>query len=95
MSSDLPISDGDSGNGSGNTKLPHLRIDPEEILLNAIEVAIWLNVSEDWVWDHSTRRAPYLPATWLSEGALRFKREKIREFIDERERLSTKRRKRR
>lgn len=66
-----------------------------ERLLNAKEVAVWLNVTEDWVWDHASRRAPFLPAIWLSDGALRFKREKIAEFIDERERLSAKRRKRR
>ena len=68
---------------------------PEEILLDAEDVSIWLKVSEDWVWDHASRRAPFLPAIWLSDGALRFKRSKIAEFIDERERLSTKHRKRR
>lgn len=66
-----------------------------DALLNAKEVAAWLGVTEDWVWDHSTRRAPYLPAIWLSNGALRFRRCKITEFIDERERLSAKRRTRR
>jgi len=64
-------------------------------LLNAKEVAAWLGVTEDWVWDHANRRAPYLPAIWLSNGALRFRRSGIAEFIDERERLSAKRRKRR
>lgn len=71
------------------------RADPADVLLDAQDVAIWLKVSEDWVWDHSSRRAPFLPAIWLSDGALRFKRNKIAEFIDERERLSTRRRKRR
>ena len=64
-------------------------------MLNAKEVAAWLGVTEDWVWDHSTRRAPFLPAIWLSDGALRFRRNRIAEFIDDRERLSAKRRKRR
>jgi hypothetical protein len=71
------------------------RTDPADVLLDAKDVAVWLKVTEDWVWDHSSRRAPYLPAIWLSDGALRFKRSKIAQFIDERERLSTKRRRRR
>ena len=75
--------------------LPDSRADQELPLLNAKEVAAWLGVTEDWVWDHSTRRAPYLPAIWLSDGALRFRRSRIAKFIDERERLSAKRRKRR
>jgi predicted DNA-binding transcriptional regulator AlpA len=64
-------------------------------LLDAKEVAAWLGVSEDWVWDHSTRRAPFLPAIWLSSGALRFRRAGIDSFIAERERLSKLRHKRR
>ncbi|MGA2988270.1 MAG: hypothetical protein ABSG32_31230 [Terriglobia bacterium] len=67
---------------------------PEDCLLDAEDVATWLKVSVDWVWDHSARRAPYLPAIWLSDGALRFRRRKIAEFIDERARLSFKRRRR-
>lgn len=72
-----------------------VQIAPEEILLDAEDVAIWLKVSVDWVWDHAGRRAPFLPAIWLSDGALRFRRSAIAEFIEERERLSTKRRRRR
>jgi predicted DNA-binding transcriptional regulator AlpA len=67
----------------------------DDPLLDAKEVAAWLGVSEDWVWDHSTRRAPLLPAIWLSPGALRFRRPAIRSFIVQRERLSSIRRKRR
>ena len=67
----------------------------DDPLLDAKEVAAWLRVSEDWVWDHSTRRAPLLPAIWLSPGALRFRRSAIESFIAERERLSRIRRKRR
>jgi predicted DNA-binding transcriptional regulator AlpA len=67
----------------------------DDPLLDAKEVAIWLGVSEDWVWDHSTRRAPFLPAIWLSSGALRFRCPAIESFIAERERLSRMRRKRR
>jgi hypothetical protein len=64
-------------------------------LLDAKEAAAYLHVSVDWVWDHSTRRSPYLPAIWLSDGALRFRRNRLHEFVDDRERLSAKRRKRR
>ena len=64
-------------------------------MLDAVDVSIRLKVSEDWVWDHSSRRAPFLPAIWLSDGVLRFRPSKIDAFIEERERLSAKRRKRR
>jgi predicted DNA-binding transcriptional regulator AlpA len=67
----------------------------DDPLLDAKQVAAWLDVSEDWVWDHSTRRAPFLPAIWLSDGVLRFRHSAIEAFIDERERLSKHRRKRR
>jgi hypothetical protein len=71
------------------------REDPDGSLLDAEDVARWLKVSVDWVWDHSARRAPYLPAIWLSDGALRFRRNRIADFIDERERLSARRHRRR
>jgi len=67
----------------------------DDPLLDAKEVAAWLRVSEDWVWDHSARRAPFLPAIWLSSGALRFRRSEIEAFINERKRLSNLRHKRR
>jgi predicted DNA-binding transcriptional regulator AlpA len=67
----------------------------DDPLLDVKEVAAWLRVSEDWVWDHSTRRAPFLPAIWLSSGALRFRRSEIEAFINERKRLSNLRHKRR
>lgn len=69
--------------------------DNDEPLLDAKDVALWLKVSEDWVWDHSTRRAPFLPVIIISDGALRFRKSAIRTFIAERERLSPLRRKRR
>jgi predicted DNA-binding transcriptional regulator AlpA len=69
--------------------------DDDEPLLDAKDVAVWLKVSEDWVWDHSTRRAPFLPVIILSDGAHRFRRSAIRTFIAEREHLSSLRRKRR
>ena len=67
-------------------------IDP---LLTAEEVAKRLNVSTDWVWDHSSRKAPYLPAIRISDGVLRYRPSEVDEFIQERERLSLLRLKRR
>jgi predicted DNA-binding transcriptional regulator AlpA len=62
-----------------------LSVDP---LLTVEDVAERLKVSRDWVWDHSSRKAPYLPVIRMGDGALRFRASKIEEFIDERERLA-------
>ncbi len=64
-------------------------------LLSVDEVAERLNVSRDWVWDHSSRKAPYLPVIRMSDGVLRYRESQIEEFVNERERLSALRRKRR
>ena len=64
-------------------------------LLTAEEVALMLKVSKDWVWDHSSRRRPYLPVIRMSDGALRYRASGIAEFLKERERVSILRRKRR
>jgi predicted DNA-binding transcriptional regulator AlpA len=64
-------------------------------LLTPEEVASRLNVSTDWVWDHSTRRAPFLPAIRISDGAVRYRQSQIEEFVNQRERISVLRRKRR
>ncbi len=64
-------------------------------LLTAEEVALMLKVSKDWVWDHSSRRLPYLPVIRMSDGALRYRESGIEEFLQERERASHLRRKRR
>src|SRR5205823_7857949 len=64
-------------------------------LLTAEEVALMLKVSKDWVWDHSSRRLPYLPVIRMSDGALRYRASRIEEFLRERERASCLRRKRR
>ncbi len=58
-------------------------------LLSVDEVAERLNVSRDWVWDHSSRKAPYLPVIRMGNGALRYRASKIEQFIDERERLTS------
>ena len=67
-------------------------VDP---LLTAEDVALKLKVSKDWVWDHSSRRLPYLPVIRMSDGALRYRASGIEEFLKERERASCLRRKRR
>src|SRR3981189_3134712 len=58
-------------------------------LLTAEDVAQRLNVTKDWVWDHSSRKAPYLPVIRMGDGALRYRASKIEQFIDERERLAS------
>jgi predicted DNA-binding transcriptional regulator AlpA len=67
-------------------------VDP---LLTAEDVALKLKVSKDWVWDHSSRRLPYLPVIRMSDGALRYRASGIEEFLKERELASCLRRKRR
>ena len=64
-------------------------------LLTAEDVAERLNVTKDWVWDHSSRKLPYLPVIRMSDGTLRYRASQIEEFVCERERLSALRRKRR
>ena len=59
-----------------------------DVLLTAEDVAARLSVSKDWVWDHSSRKAPYLPVIRMGDGTLRYRASKIEEFIDERERLT-------
>ncbi len=66
-----------------------------EPLLTAEDVAQRLNVSTDWVWDHSSRKSPYLPVIRIGDGTLRYRRSQIEEFVNERERLSAMRRRRR
>jgi predicted DNA-binding transcriptional regulator AlpA len=67
----------------------------DDSLMTAEEVALRLRVSKDWVWDHSSRRTPYLPCIRMSDGALRYRPSGIEEFLKERERASSLRRKRR
>ena len=58
------------------------------------EVARRLNVSPDWVRDHSSRKEPRLPVIRLGggpgkAGLLRYRASRIEKFIEEMERLST------
>ena len=64
-------------------------------LLTVEDVAALLNVTKDWVWDHSSRKAPYLPVIRMGDGTLRYRSSGIEEFVNERERLFILRRKRR
>jgi predicted DNA-binding transcriptional regulator AlpA len=66
-----------------------------EQLLTADEVAERLRVSRDWVWDHSSRRLPYLPVIRMSDGALRYRSSEIQEFLNERARAAQLHRRRR
>lgn len=60
-----------------------------EPLLTADDVAKRLNVSTDWVWDHSSRKKPLLPVIRMGDGTLRYRPSRIEAFIDERERVSS------
>ena len=71
---------------------PPTRVTELESLLTAEDVARRLNVSTDWVWDHSSRKKPLLPVIRMGDGALRYRLSGIEAFIDERERLSAMRR---
>lgn len=66
-----------------------------DVLLSVEDVARRLNVTKDWVWDHSSRKSPYLPVIRMSDGVLRYRLSEVEEFVSERERLSAIRRKRR
>jgi predicted DNA-binding transcriptional regulator AlpA len=67
---------------------PPARALDHDPLLTAEEVAARLHVSTDWVWDHSSRKKPFLPVIRMGDGALRYRHSGIEAFIDERERLS-------
>jgi hypothetical protein len=63
-----------------------------EPLLTAEDVAKRLNVSTDWVWDHSSRKKPLLPVIRMGDGTLRYRASGIEMFIDEHERMTSLRR---
>ena len=63
-----------------------------EPLLTAEDVAKRLNVSTDWVWDHSSRKKPLLPVIRMGDGTLRYRASGIEMFIDEHERMAALRR---
>jgi len=57
---------------------PH-STDPDR-LLTINDVAEWLGVSKAWVYDHVTRKKPFLPCVRLGE-ITRFRRTEIETFI--------------
>lgn len=67
----------------------------QDPLMTVDEVAARLHVTRDWVWDHSSRKRPYLPVIRMSDGILRYRASEIEEFINERQRASDLRKKRR
>jgi predicted DNA-binding transcriptional regulator AlpA len=82
-------------NAEVHRRKPPQRVTTEEAadpLLTVDDVARRLNVSRDWVWDHSSRKSPQLPVIRMGDGALRYRASRIEAFIDERERLSAMRR---
>jgi predicted DNA-binding transcriptional regulator AlpA len=94
---DRPEPIGSRASNEGQRSLQRLRKSPRSVaeaepLLTAEDVARRLNVSTDWVWDHSSRKKPLLPVIRMGDGALRYRASGIEAFIDERERLSAMRR---
>jgi len=53
-----------------------------EYLMTPKEVAQWLGMSQAWVLDHASRRAPILPSVKLGKS-VRFRRVDVEQFISE------------
>jgi len=80
----------DKGADSSTLLSRELAFDP---LWTPEQVAQRLNVSPDWVRDHSSRKEPRLPVIRLGggpvrAGLLRYRASEIEKFIEEMERLS-------
>jgi hypothetical protein len=80
----------DKGADSSALLIRELAFDP---LWTPEQVAQRLNVSPDWVRDHSSRKEPRLPVIRLGggpgrAGLLRYRASEIVKFIEEMERLS-------
>jgi len=72
-------------------------VQTEDHLLKPEQVAERLNVSVDWVRDHSSRKMPRLPVIRLGggpgrAGLLRYRASEIEKFIEAMERLSANKR---
>lgn len=68
-------------------------VNASDVLLTPEQVADRLNVSVDWVRDHSSRKSPRLPVIRLGggpgrKGLLRYRASEIEEFISGLERMS-------
>ena len=81
--------DGAQATTHGHPRRPPTSAVHSDPLLTAEEVAGRLKVSTDWVWDHSSRKKPYLPVIRMGDGTLRYRNSGIEAFINERERLSS------
>jgi predicted DNA-binding transcriptional regulator AlpA len=75
----------------GQTHGAQSDLDP---LLTVDDVARRLNVSRDWVWDHSSRKLPHLPVIRMGDGTLRYRFSGIESFISDQEQLTAARRRR-
>ena len=82
VASDPISSQTDINNGLRKPPASARDIDP---LLTAEDVANRLGVSTDWVWDHSSRKKPFLPVIRMGDGTRRYRQSGIEAFIDERE----------
>lgn len=54
----------------------------QDKFLTAKELSAWLNVSESWVRDHSTRKQPRLPVLRIG-GVVRFSESAVQTFIEQ------------
>lgn len=77
---------------SQGLRKPPQSVSQVEPLLTADDVAKRLNVSTDWVWDHSSRRKPLLPVIRMGDGTLRYRPSGIEAFLEDQERKSALRR---
>ena len=69
------------------------KVNASDVLLTPEQVADRLNVSVDWVRDHSSRKTPRLPVIRLGggpgrKGLLRYRASEIEEFISGLERMN-------
>ena len=89
---DSSVEKGSRGATQSIGRKPPGRVPTPESLLTAEDVAKRLNVSTDWVWDHSSRKKPLLPVIRMGDGTLRYRASGIELFIDEHERITAARR---
>ena len=82
-------------NSMANSMAAIQEMEDRDPLLTADNVARRLSVSRDWVCDRlRPRKFPLLPVIRMGDGTLRYRSSGIEQFIDEQERLSALRRRR-
>jgi hypothetical protein len=57
------------------------RITPKDKLLTPQEVCQWLDVTMNWLYDHTTRSQPIVPHVRMGK-VIRFRRNDVAEFIE-------------